>query len=89
MPGMGNEEATGGTGGLEPQRDLWVKGHTDRQGLTLAGFAVLQRLAVVPGVSVLAVLAVASGCVVAALETDAPTVAARLLKHLHAESALV
>lgn len=50
---------------------------------------MVQRLAVVAGVSVLAVLAVPSGRVVAALQTDAPTVAARLLKHLHAESALV
>lgn len=50
---------------------------------------MLERLAVVAGVSVLTVLAVASGHVVAALQTNAPAVAARLLKHLHAESALV
>lgn len=54
----------------------------------MAGFAVLERLAVVAGVSVLTVLAVAAGHVVAALQTDAPAVAARLLKHLHAEPAL-
>lgn len=50
---------------------------------------MLERLAVVAGVSVLAVLAVTSGRVVAALQTNAPAVAARLLKHLHAEPALV
>lgn len=48
-----------------------------------------ERLAVVAGVSILAVLAVASGRVVAALQANAPAVAARLLEHLHAESALV
>lgn len=48
-----------------------------------------QGLAVVAGVSALAVLAVASGRVVAALLTHASAAPARLLKHLHAEAALV
>lgn len=59
------------------------------QSLTLAGFAVAERLAVVAGVSVLAVLAVASGRVVATLLAHASTAPARLLKHLHAEAAFV
>ncbi len=50
---------------------------------------MVQRLAVVTGVSVLAVLAVASSRVVATLLTHASTTPARLLKHLHAEAAFV
>lgn len=50
---------------------------------------MVQRLAVVAGVSVLAVLAVASGRVVATLLTHASASPARLLKHLHAEATLV
>lgn len=63
--------------------------HTHFQWLTLAGLAVVQRLAVVAGVSVLAVLAVASGSVVATLLTHTSAAPSRLLKHLHAEAALV
>lgn len=43
----------------------------------------------VPGESVLAVLAVASGRVVATLLAHTATLPARLLKHLHAEATLV
>ena len=50
---------------------------------------MVQWLAMVAGVSVLAVLAVASGRVVATLLTHASATPARLLEHLHAEAALV
>ena len=50
---------------------------------------MVQRLAVVTGVSILAVLAVASGSVVATLLTHTSAAPSRLLKHLHAEAALV
>lgn len=63
--------------------------HTHIQSLTLAGFAVAEWLFVVAGVSILAVLAVASGRVVATLLAHASTAPARLLKHLHAEAAFV
>lgn len=43
----------------------------------------------VAGVSALAVLAVASSCMVATLLTDAAAASAGLLKHLHAEATLV
>jgi len=49
---------------------------------------VVLRLAVVAGVSVLAVLAVASGRVVATLLAHSSAPPARLLEHLHAEAAL-
>ena len=55
----------------------------------MAGLAVVHRLAVVARVPVLAVLAVASGRVVATLLTHASAPPARLLEHLHAEAALV
>lgn len=54
----------------------------------LAGLAVREGLAVVSGVAVLAELAVTARCVMAALEAHSPTLAARLLVHLHVKAAL-
>lgn len=45
-------------------------------------------LAVVSGVSVLAVLAVTPRCVMPTLQTYSPAAPARLLEHLHAEPTL-
>lgn len=50
---------------------------------------MVQRFAVVAGVSILTVLAVTSGRVVSALLTHSSTASARLLEDLHAEAALV
>lgn len=55
----------------------------------MADLAVVQRLAVVARVSVLAVLAVAPGRVVSTLLTNPSTLPPRLLEHLHTEAALV
>lgn len=50
---------------------------------------MVEWLAVVAGESILAVLAVAPGCVVATLLANAAAPPARLLEHLHAEATLV
>lgn len=54
---------------------------------TFAGLAVGDGLAHVAVVALLAVVAVAAGRVVAAVETDAPTLAPRQLVQLHVEAA--
>lgn len=56
--------------------------------LTLAGLAVAEWFAVVACVSILAELAVASRCVVPALQTNASTDSTRLLIHGHTEPTL-
>lgn len=56
--------------------------------LTLAGLAVAERFAVVSRISVLAELAVASRCVVPALQANASTDSTRLLIDGHTEPTL-